>query len=525
MELKNTTKSGQAGWVRYCCKEGDCNEGVRFKNTDPLNEEPYDIAIIGAGVVGCALAYELSQYQSRVILIEKAFDVGEGTSKANSAIIHTGFDAAAGSLESELVSSASREWPDMAQKLKVPMVQTGAIVLAFSEDQQKQLAAIQQKSVDNGVTDNEILDATTVRRLEPNVNPNVRGGLRVPRESIIDPFAVSIAFAEVALSNGTDILFGAEVNSITETDQSVKTVHVNKDLKIRCNIIINVAGLWSRAVADQYKGEAFHINPRRGQFLLYDKTCRKLIEHILLPIPTKKTKGKLIAPTIFGNILTGPTAEDLPYGSNDANDTTQEGLEEIEASTHQMCPSLADQPVIAAYAGLRCNCQEGSYFIRFNDMHPGIVTVTGIRSTGLTSSFMLARYIIDGMKEQSGLNLIRNTKAKNSRDESSWPGWWKPPYENEDKLASCPDYGKMICYCENISSGELRDALCSPLSPQTTDALKRRTRAHMGRCQGFNCGVPIIETVRDHSEIPMASVTKRGPGSNWISPQVQKEAR
>lgn len=483
----------------------------RPDNTD------YDIAIIGAGVVGCAVAFELSKYRLRTILIDKNYDVGEGTSKANSAIIHTGFDATPGTLESELVTGAARLWPELAAKLKVPMLETGAIVLAIDEEQEQTLKSIHRKALDNGVDDVELVDAKTARQLEPHANPHVRGGLLVSRESVIDAFGVSIAYTEIALANGVDVLLGCGVTTMADCDSSIKTLICDGETVVRAKTVLNTAGLWGRRIVDMYGGQTFDINPRRGQFLLYDSQCRHLVNRILLPIPTKTTKGKLVAPTVYGNILTGPTAEDLPLDALEDTRTTSEGLKEVATGAAKLCPEIIDQPSITAYAGLRCNCAQGSYYIRCNDGHRGFITVTGVRSTGLTASPTLARHLIALMSRHCDLKLIENHEATDTRPDSAWPGWWKKPYDTPSMVAAKREYGHVICTCEQVSRGEILDAIQSPLHPCTMDGLKRRTRALMGRCQGFNCLAPIARTVCEQFELSMRAVTKCGPGSEIVS--------
>jgi L-2-hydroxyglutarate oxidase LhgO len=259
------------------------------------------------------------------------------------------------------------------------------------------------------------------------------------------------------------------------------------------------------------------LNPRRGQFLVYDKQSSSLVSRILLPIPTKQTKGMLVAPTIFGNLLAGPTAEDLPTDYVGGAETTADGLAAVRASAAQMCPALADQPVIATYAGLRCNCAEGSYWLRFNDGAQGVVTLAGIRSTGLTASISIAQYVIDQMSLQCGLPVKRRPNAIDERPETRWPGWWRRPFEDSERTATRPDYGDILCSCENISRGEIHDALELCAGVATLDGLKRRTRVLTGRCQGFNCCVPTAAMISAHFDVPLDCVTKRGPGSEFIA--------
>ena len=376
----------------YDWPDGYSDESARLP--DQSDRDPYDVAIVGAGVVGCALAWRLSQYRLRVLLLDKNFDVGEATSKGNSAIIHTGFDATPGSLESQLVTQASRQWPEMAQKLKIPFEECGALVLAIDREQQSQLEKIYSKAISNGVDDVSLLSADAARQLEAKIPQGVLGGLLIPRESIADPFSTSIAFAEVALSNGVDILLGSEIVEIEDVGKPVKTLVTAGNDRIATRIIVNVAGLGSRKLADLYGGDDFDINPRRGQFLIFDKYSRSAVKRILLPIPTPQTKGVLVIPTIFGNLLAGPTAEDFELDDEGVTDTSMDKLQSLLSGASRLFPALVDQPVIGTFSGVRCNCSQGSYFIRCNDGHQGVLTVTGIRSTGFTSSPSLADYLV-----------------------------------------------------------------------------------------------------------------------------------
>ena len=501
----------------------DFNGSAQFSDPSKLSEELYDVVIVGAGVVGCALAYKLSMYKLKVLLLDKKYDVGEATSKGNSAIIHTGFDAAVGTLESQLVTKASKQWPELAEKLKIPFEKCGAYLLAVDEVQNKQLDDVYDRALKNGVDDVQIISGKEARKHEPNISGDVLRTLSIPRESIADPFGTSVAYAEVALANGTDILFGAEISSISDADKATKKLLTTDNHHINCRIIVNVAGLGSRKLADLYDGEPFDINPRRGQFLIFDKISRSSIKRILLPIPSADTKGVLVIPTIFGNLLAGPTAEDFSIGDSEVSDTTLEMLQSLLEGASKLFPGLIDKPVIGTFSGVRCNCSQGSYLIRCNDGHDGILTVTGIRSTGFTTSPALADHLIEELSNNCGLNLEIDSAASDSRPESSWPGWWKRPYSNGELIKKNPDYGKVICYCEQISQGEITDQLNSSLQPITLDAIKRRTRAQMGRCQGFDCQVKIADIISDHLGIPLSKITKHGPASELISNLISAE--
>ena len=518
------SSASQRGRVLYCWAGDGGDPSTSFSDVAQLGRTPYDVAIVGAGVVGCALAYQLSQYQLRVLMLDKNFDVGEGTSKGNSAIIHTGFDAPEGTLEAELVTQASRVWPELAAKLKVPLRPNGGLLLALDDEQARQLDSLRGKALKNAVDDVDLVSTEDIKRLEPHASPTARGGLLVPRESIIDPFSVSIAYAELAAVNGVDVVFGINIVGVEDAATTIKKIVDQNGHRFPARIIVNVAGLGSRQVAETYRGRRFDINPRRGQFLLYDKNIGDWVSRILLPVPTAKTKGKLVTPTIFGNLLAGPTAEDLELGHRDATSTTIDGLIEVREAAHRMCPALRDHQPIASYAGARCNCAQGSYQVIVGDGHPGMITVTGVRSTGLTASPTLAEYLIEKMCDAGWLSLVRDPEASESRSEDCWPGWWRPPYDEPGRVAAEPSFGRMVCFCETISEGEIVHALDSPLRPRTFDAVKRRTRAQMGRCQGFNCHVKIAEIVGHHCGVPLESVTKSGPGTELLPVSLVKSS-
>ncbi len=505
--------SNLQGKILYSWDGDGIMDELRFTDSAQLSNKPYDIVIIGAGVVGSALAYKLSLYKLRILLVDKNYDVGEGTSKGSSAIIHTGFDAPLDTLESQLVTKASKIWPLLAEKLKIPFKQCSAVLVAIDDEQHNQLDKIHQKSMDNGVNDVKLLSTGQVKELVPDVNPEVRGGMLIPRESIIDPFSIPIAFSEVALANGVDILLGSEIVDVENPDGEIKNLVTAQGQKLQTKMIVNVAGLGTSKLTEKYGGQFFNVNPRRGQFIIFDKISKNSVDRILLPIPTAQTKGVLVIPTIFGNLLAGPTAEDFLLDDQTACDTTIEGLQAMIQGASRLYPPLKDLPQIGSFSGIRCACKQGTYQIRYNDGSKNILTVSGIRSTGVTSSPALAEYLIDGLVKNCGLKLIKNPTAVNSRSENSYPGWWKKPFLDDNLIKKRPDYGRIICNCEDISQGEIVDALNSPLRPFTLDAIKRRTMARTGRCQGFDCTVKIIELISEHQNIPINKITKNGPGS------------
>ncbi len=511
------------GQVLYDWPKGWCENKLRLSENDDAQDVLYDVAIIGAGVVGCALAYHLSQYQLKILLLDKNHDVGEGTSKANSAIIHTGFDATPGTLESRLVTRASHMWPGVAKELKIPMQQSSAMVLALTKEEETLLPELLKKSIQNGVEDVRLVSGDEARKLEPNISEAVKGALCVDRESIIDPFTTSVAFAEIAVINGANLILGLTVTSISNTETGDKSLHSSGGRQFKARTVVNAAGLGSTTIGRSYGAKPLDINPRRGQFLVYDKTASSAVSRILLPVPNPKTKGILISPTIFGNIIAGPTAEDLPFNEASTPETTPEGMALIKSGAARLYPRILSEPPISAYAGLRCHCQQGQYQITYNDGLEGVVTLTGIRSTGLTVSVALAETVREGLENECGLDCKPDENAIHGRHESARPGWVIPrPFENNEKLRENPDYAHIVCFCEQISRQEVINAIHSPLSPRSIDAIRRRTRSASGRCQGFYCLIGIAQMISESTGTELNYITKKGPGSEIIMDSINR---
>jgi glycerol-3-phosphate dehydrogenase len=487
----------------------------------------YDIIIIGAGVVGSALARELSLLQHKICIIDQANDVGDGgASKANSAIAHTGFDAEPGSLEAKLVCQASRKWPEMASLLKIPYCKVGALMVATEHDQMKYLHKYYENAKFNQVEDVELISGARARKIEPKVAEGnmLLGGLFIKNEAIVDPFALCSSLAEIAYSTkNCDFLFQHQVigiNKKSSTDDTCQVTikHTSAENTENHNIsgkrIINCAGLGSRQIADMYQGLPFDVNPRRGQFLLYDRNLRSSINHILLPVPGPLGKGILVTPTIFGNVLIGPDAEDLTMNNlSEATQTTLKGLRYVQDNATRLLPELKNWKPIAQYAGARANCKQGSYLLRYNDGNiPNIVTVAGIRSTGISSSFELAREIRLGMEKEMGLTKNKAvTVGMNNNGRDRYPAW----YEARNGVV----VDDIVCYCEQISYSHITKELSSgPWNSlmDNTDSLKRRTRVTQGRCQGFNCLPKVCQIIANEKQISLNQVTKHGKGTEWF---------
>jgi glycerol-3-phosphate dehydrogenase len=451
----------------------------------PLPAQPYDVAIVGAGVVGCAIARALARHpRLRVALVEAREDVGEGTSKANTAILHTGFDAVPGSLESRLVREGSRLLAAYAAETGIPVEPVGALLVAWDEEQLAALPRLAEKAVRNDCHDTRRLTPGELYAREPHLGPGALGALHVPGESIVCPWTTPLAYATQAVRHGVDLHLDSPVRGVSRRD-GTHTLTTGRGT-LRARWLVNAAGLHADTLDRMLGHHDFTVTPRRGQLIVYDTLARDLVRHILLPVPTALGKGVLVAPTVYGNVLLGPTAEDLD--DKRATHSTAEGLALLRDKGRRILPRLLDEEVTAVYAGLRAATEHDDYRVR---AHPeqAYVTVGGIRSTGLTASLALADHVT-GLLMESGLDPgpARELAPVTLTD----LGVAHPrSYQRPDLIAADPEYGRLVCHCERVSRGEIRDALAGTIPPRSLDGLRRRTRARAGRCQGFHCGAAV----------------------------------
>jgi glycerol-3-phosphate dehydrogenase len=444
----------------------------------------YDVVVIGAGVVGAAIAKELSAYEVAVALVDGAPDVGMGTSKANTAILHTGFDATPGTLEARLVPRGYARLVAYAAEVGIPLEKTGALLVAWNDEQVAALPGIRDKAAKNGVTDVEALDAAKLYALEPHLGPGALAGLKIPGEGIVCPFTPPLAFATEAVANSVELRLGKAVSKITP-GASTHVVEAG-DARFEARYVINAAGLHSDEIDAHFGHRRFTVKPRRGELIVFDKLASGLITHVLLPVPTKTTKGVLVAPTVFGNVLLGPTAEEREDRADVS--TSEAGLASLIEKGRKIMPALLDEEVTATYAGLRAATEHSDYQLHV-DAAQRYVCVGGIRSTGLTGSLGIAEYVVQQIGA-AGLALAK--KASRRAIKMPYIGRIAPrPHEDAARIAANPDYGRIVCHCERVSLGELRDALAAPVPARSLDGLRRRTRCLQGRCQGFHCSARI----------------------------------
>lgn len=471
-----------------------------------------DVVVIGAGAVGCAIARELSKYEVNVIVVDKNEDVGGDASKSNSAIIHTGYDATPDTLESQLVVAANPMYDELTEDLEVPFKRIGAILPAITDEQFEKLPSILEKSFRNRVYDVEFKTGKELLAIEPNLNPEVKGGLVIPRESIIDPFIWVQALAENAHANGVEFMLGAKVTDIKTANGKVESVVTTKG-EIKADYVINSAGLYCDEIAEMVGKADYKVVARKGEFFILDKNTSCQVEHIVLPIPTKVTKGKLMCPTIHGNMLVGPTAEEQE--SKEDKSTSAAGLASITADVKNLVPNVNVRDTITQYSGLRPNRNpEGLNFNVYDDLK-GYINLSGVRSTGLTLSPAMGKYVVQqmiygGANLKLKSNFITKRKgiikfAEQSRE------------VQEQLIKQNPLYGNVICRCETITEAEILEAIHRPLGARSVDAIKRRVRAGMGRCQGGFCGPKVIEILARELKVDPTEITKHNPGSNMVT--------
>ena len=453
---------------------------------------PYDVTVIGAGVVGTAIARELARHPLRTALVEATDDIANGTSKANTAILHTGFDAVPGTLEARLVREGQRLLAGYAARTGIPVERVGALLVAWDREQLDALPALLAKAERNGYHAARLLDAEETAAREPHLGPGALGALEIPDEAVICPWTTPLAYATQAVRAGVHLHLDCPVQDLAYTD-GLHTLTTGRG-PLHTRLLINAAGLHADAVDRLLGLDTFTVRPRRGQLIVFDKLARDLVHHILLPVPTAAGKGVLVAPTVFGNVLLGPTAEDIDDKA--ATESTAEGLALLREKGRRVLPRLLDEEVTAVYAGLRAATGQEDYRIT---AHPdrGLITVGGIRSTGLTASMAIAEHVTSLLPD-AGID-------------PGEPGELAPltmpnlgeaaerPYLDAALIARDPAHGTVVCHCERVTEGEIRDAFASTLPPRSAEGLARRTRAGNGRCQGFHCGAALRARIEEEA--------------------------
>ena len=469
----------------------------------------YDVIIIGAGVTGCAVARYLSRYQGSALVLERAEDVCCGTSKANSAIIHAGFDAAHGSLMAKMNVQGSRMVPGLAKELDFPFRRNGSLVVCMSEEDMPRLRALYENGVKNGVEGLEIVDAQRLHELEPNVSKNAVAALWAPTGGIVCPFNMTIALAENANANGVDFRFNTKVTGFTRGEEGW-TVHTEQG-DFRTRYVVNAAGVYADVLHNMVSARKLHITPRRGDYCLLDRQVGGFVSHTVFQLPGKLGKGVLVSPTVHGNIIVGPTAIDIE--DRDGTNTTAAGLEELISKAGISVDNLPIRQTITSFAGLRAHEDHHEFVIGEAEDAPGFVDCAGIESPGLTSAPAIGLTVAELLREKLGLlekeDFIATRKGLLDPKSLTWDAYQALIREN-------PAYGQIICRCEQVTEGEIIDAIRRPLGARSLDGVKRRTRAGMGRCQAGFCSPRVMEILARELGVSQAEITKCGGASRLI---------
>lgn len=470
----------------------------------------YDAVIIGGGAVGCAVARYLSRYRLSICLVEQGEDVCVGTSKANSAICHAGFDAPVGSAKARFNVEGSRMMEGLSQELDFPYRRCGSLVLCFDEAELPHLRELLERGVQNGVEGLEILDRAALRALEPAVSDKAVAALWAPTGAVLCPFGMTIALAENAAANGCAFRFNTEVARIERRDGFFR-LHTGGDC-IDTRVVISAAGVYGDALHNQLCADKLTIVPRRGEYCLLDRTCGQLVQHTIFQLPSAMGKGVLVTPTVHGNLLVGPTAVDQP--DKDRTATTAEGLRSVAETAAKSVENLPMRDVITSFAGLRAHLSGPEDDFIVGESTDGFFEAVGIESPGLSSAPAIGRYLA----ELAAAKLYAAEKEDFIAQRRDMPHPREMDFASrQDLIARDPAYGQVICRCEGVTEGEIRDAIRRVPGARSLDGVKRRVRAGMGRCQGGFCGPKVMELLSRELHVPITALTKGGGESRLLA--------
>ena len=448
-----------------------------------------DVAIIGCGIVGAAVAYELSRYNMKVIVLERENDVAMGATKANSAVIHAGYDPTPGTLMAKLDVEGALLAKELCKKLDIPHKLCGAFVLALSNEEVATVQHLYKQAQENGVADVAVLSKEEIMMIEPNVSDKVVAALHAPTAMIVDPWEYTLALAETAVRNGVEIKLECSVTGIEEIESGYRIRTEQDDIEAKA--IINAAGLYADDIHNMITEPEFTIDPAKGEYWLLDKSEGTRVNSVLFQCPTKAGKGVLVTPTVHGNLLVGPgniTAE-----ARDDVSTTMDELEYVKNTAKRSVPNIDFSAVIRSFSGNRAHTGYDDFIIK--EIKPGFLDLAGIKSPGLTAAPAIAKMAKDILSD-SGVTLKEKKSFIDSRKRIRFNQL--TPEEKQELIEKDPIYGRVICRCETVTEGEIRDALSSPIPPRSIDAVKRRTGAGMGRCQGGFCGPRVLEIIAKH---------------------------
>lgn len=469
----------------------------------------YDVIIIGGGVSGTATARELSKYKGTFCLLEKEEDLCCGTSKANSGIVHAGYDAPEGSLMAKLNVLGNEKMEKLSRELDFPFKRTGSLVLCFSPEDLPSLKLLYDRGIANGVKNLLILCREEVLKMEPNVSDEVFAALYAPTAGIVCPFEMNLAFGENAYENGVEFHFNTEVIRLEKIEKGYRIFTNKGEFETKC--IVNAAGVYADEIHNMVSKRKIHITPRKGEYCLLDKSAGAHVSRTVFALPGKEGKGVLVTPTVHGNLLIGPTATDIE--EKEGTNTTGNGLAQVINKAGKNVKNLPLRQIITSFAGLRAHEDHHEFIIEEVEDAPGFIDCAGIESPGLTSAPAIGERVAEILREKLGLEEKENFISKRK-------GILRPAslsFEERNALIKeNPAYGNIICRCEMVTEGEIREAIRRPLGAKSLDGVKRRTRAGMGRCQSGFCSSKVMEILAQELNADLSQITKAGDGSNLI---------
>lgn len=470
----------------------------------------YDVIVIGAGVSGSATARELSRYDLKVGVLEKEEDVCCGTSKANSGIVHAGFDARPGSLMAKMNVRGNQMMEQLTEDLDIPFERNGSLVLCFAKDEMERLEKLKKQGEENGVKRLKILSGEEVRRMEPDLSKEVYAALYAPTGGIVCPFELNLALAENACQNGAEFYFDTAVEQIEKTEGGYRIHAGEKTYETRC--VVNAAGVYADVFHNMVSEQKIQIIPRKGEYCLLDKKVGEFVSHTIFQLPTKYGKGVLVTPTVHGNLMLGPTAVDELDKENIA--TTAEGLEDLQQRAGLSTPNLPKRQTITSFAGLRAHTEKNDFIIEEVADAPGFIDVAGIESPGLSSAPAIGIYVAEMIEKllpaEDNPEFVSTRKGVVCMEELSME-------ERHLMIQKNPAYANVICRCEMVTEGEILDAIHRPLGATTLDGVKRRTRAGMGRCQAGFCSPKTVEILARELGCDISEITKKGRNSGFLT--------
>lgn len=470
-----------------------------------------DVIIIGGGVVGCSVARELSRFDADILLLERGNDVSVGTSKANSGIVHGGYDAKPGTLKAKFNVAGNAMFDALARELDFPFKRNGSMVLCFDKADMGKLLELKEQGVKNGVQGLYVLEGyEAVKAMEPYVSENVVAALVVPNGGIVSPYEMTIAYAENAATNGVKFRFGSEVTAIDKIDGGLQVTCAD-GFTAQAKYVVNAAGVYADVINNMISPDKMHITARKGDYELLDKTCGYMASHTLFQMPTKIGKGVLVTPTCHGNILVGPTATDVTDKDDVA--TTPEELASAFDRALLTMPSLNRRNIITQFSGLRAHLDTDDFVIGESAAVKGLYNVAGIESPGLSSAPAIAVHVAEEIAKKLSLGKNANFVA----ERKGIPHFATLSDEERQKLvAENPLYGRIVCRCETVTEGEIVEAIRRKPGAVDMDGVKRRTRQGMGRCQAGFCTPRVMEILSRELGVPMTEVTKRGGNSQFV---------